>query len=179
MATDIEALLKRKLHRAVATLIPVLANEAVNHSLDAFKKQAWDGQQWRRRIYRKGEGRSILIKSGRGRRGMHVVSTSATGFVYGNDVPYMKAHNEGFTGSVKVKAYTRNKFSKSKVGSGKFTKSGKERLKTVSTISGSIQVKAHSRKMNLPRRQFAGNSAELRARLITKGKAHLLKAMQP
>lgn len=156
----------------------ILANEAVNHSLDAFKKQAWDGQQWRRRYYRKGQGPSILIKSGRGRRGMRVISVSATGFIYGNDVPYMKAHNDGFSGTVQVSSYTRNKFSKSKVESGKFTKSGKERLKTVSSISGSVQVKAHSRKMNLPRRQFAGKSKELMQRLITKGQAHILKAFR-
>lgn len=178
MATDFTNALQNKLKKAVASLPVILANEAVNHSLDAFKAQAWDGQQWRRRIYRKGQGSSILIKSGRGRRGMRVISTSATGFVYGNDVPYMAAHNRGFSGTVKVKAYKRNKYSKSKQGTGKFTKSGKERMKTVSTLSGSKNVKAHTRRMNLPRRQFAGKSQQLMQRLINKGQSHILKAFK-
>jgi hypothetical protein len=71
-----------------------------------------------------------------------------------NSMPYAKALNEGFEGTVTVKAHTRNKYSKSKAGTGKFTKKGKERMQTVTSKSGSGQVKSHSRKMKIPKRQF-------------------------
>ena len=37
---------------------------------------------------------------------------------------------------------------------GQFTKTGKERMQTVTYKSGSSQVRAHQRKMNIPKRQF-------------------------
>ncbi|MNF85492.1 hypothetical protein D3C84_678890 [compost metagenome] len=71
-----------------------------------------------------------------------------------NNQPYAKVHNEGFEGTVTVKSHTRNKYSKTKVGTGKFTKKGKERTKTMTAKSGESTVKAHSRKVKIPKRQF-------------------------
>ncbi|WP_298307233.1 hypothetical protein [Flavobacterium sp.] len=71
-----------------------------------------------------------------------------------NNRPYAKAHNEGYEGTVSVKAHTRNSYSKTKVGTGKFTKKGKERTKTLTTKSGESKVKAHSRKIKIPQSQF-------------------------
>lgn len=71
-----------------------------------------------------------------------------------NSMPYAKAHNEGFQGTVTIKAHSRNKYSKAKKGTGKFTKKGKERMQTVTYKSGSSEVRAHQRKMNIPKRQF-------------------------
>ena len=71
-----------------------------------------------------------------------------------NNMPYAKVHNEGLKETVTVKAHTRNKYSQTKVGTGKFTKKGKERTKTLTAKSGENKVKAHSRKANFPKRQF-------------------------
>jgi hypothetical protein len=69
-------------------------------------------------------------------------------------MPYAKVHNEGFKGEVTVKSHTRNRYSKAKVGTGKFTQKGKERKKTVTFKSGETTVKSHTRKVNIPQRQF-------------------------
>lgn len=53
-----------------------------------------------------------------------------------NNMPYAKIHNESFEGTVSVKAHTRNQYSKTQISTGKFTKKGKERKKTVTFKSG-------------------------------------------
>ena len=70
-------------------------------------------------------------------------------------MPYAKSHNEGFNGTVSVKAHTRNQYTKTQVGTGKFTKKGKERMKSAIMKTGQTTVKAHTRKVNLQQRQFA------------------------
>lgn len=180
MAGSIEEIVKRKLAKAISTLPPVLGNVAVNHSLDSFKSQGWDGSAWRKRLYSKGQGPTILVKSGAGRRSIRILETGPKRVVYGTDVKYMRAHNEGFSGTVNVKSYSRNTYGRSKVYSvNQRTKAGNPRSKTVSFVTGSGNVKAHTRKMNLPRRQFAdsgpAHSVILRKRLIQAGKAHILK----
>jgi phage gpG-like protein len=160
----------------------MLGNVAVNFFLDRFKAQNWIGnttEPWKQRKANKGrnQGRAILVQSGRLRRSIRITKISELTAVIGSDVPYAKAHNEGFRGTVNVKAYTRHKYGKEKTGTGKFTKSGKERTKTVQRITGSGQVKAHTRKMNLPRRQFMGSSPVLENQLKRKLLAELLKGL--
>ena len=69
-------------------------------------------------------------------------------------MPYADAHNEGLNKKVTIKAHSRNRYSKTMIGTGKLTKTGKERRKTVSYKSGESTVKTHKRQMNIPRRQF-------------------------
>lgn len=71
-----------------------------------------------------------------------------------NSMPYAKAMNEGFKGTVTVKAHVRNKYIKTKVKTGLFTKKGTARTKTLTSKAGETQVKSHSRKMNIPKYQF-------------------------
>lgn len=97
---------------------------------------------------------TILIKTGKLRAATYF-TTQAGQATIKNHMPYAKAHNEGFKGDVSVKAHTRNQYTKTKVGTGKFTKKGKERMKTMTMKSGQFSVKAHTRSMNLPQRQFA------------------------
>jgi phage gpG-like protein len=166
--------------KAMAKLPKVVGNEVVNFSKESFNRQAWLGdsvEPWRKRRYKKKDsGRAILVKTGRLRRSIRVVSSNLDTVVVGTDVPYAKAHNEGYNGTVSVKAHQRNKYSKSKVGSGSFTKSGKERMKTVTSISGSGMVKAHTKRMKLPKRQFLGNSQYLVARLKRVAILHISKS---
>lgn len=169
--------------KAIAGLPVVLGNEAVNYSLDAFKNQAWDGAQWKKRKSKRGQNGTILVKTGRGRRSIRILEVGENRVVYGTDVSYMRAHNEGFTGPVSVKSYTRKKFGSSKVYSlSQKTRAGNRKTKTVSFVTGEIKVRAHTRNMNLPRRQFAdsgtAHSQALIKRLTSAGKAHIFKQLK-
>jgi phage gpG-like protein len=146
----------------------ILGNEAVNFFIDSFRNQGWLNNRfepWKKRKSKIGTGRSILVQTGRLRRGIRITSNSGGKVIIGNDAPYAKAHNDGFRGTVRVVAHERNQYSKSKVGTGKLTKKGKERMKTVSTISNTFVVKAHARRMNMPVRRFMGESQYLTIRL--------------
>lgn len=185
MAKNFNILAKHEQHfKKVLMYAPgMLGNVAVNFFLDRFRYQNWLGhtaEPWRqrRRNTRRNRGRALLIQSGRLRRSIRITKVTGLTVTIGTDVPYAKAHNTGFKGSVAVKAFSRNKYSKQKVGSGKYTKTGKERMKTVSRVSGSVQVKAHNRKMNIPRRQFMGRSPVLDKMLQRKLLAELLKGQR-
>lgn len=161
----------------------MLGNTAVNFFLDRFRYQNWLGnatEPWAQRRSRKGRnaGRAILVQSGRLRRSIRITRISGLQVAIGTDVPYAKAHNEGFRGTVSVRGYARNRFSTEKVGSGKFTKKGKERMKTVKRISGSIEVKAHTRRVKIERRQFMGDSPVLDRLLQRQLTAELMKGLR-
>lgn len=177
MANDIETILREKLKKALATLPKVLANEAVNYSLDAFKSQSWDGQQWPARKDKRNT-RSLLIRSGRMRRAIRVEDITDKGFVLVNDTPYAKAHNEGFDGAVSVRSFKRKSFGKGKVYSiNDRTKKGGRKSKTVSFQTGESTVKAHTKRLRIPQRRFMGKTDALISRLCEKGKQHLLKSL--
>ena len=161
----------------------MLGNMAVNFFLDRFRYQNWLGattEPWRQRRRNKGRnaGRAILIQSARLRRSIRLTKVSGLTAHIGSDVPYARVHNEGFRGTVSVKAHSRNRYGKEKIGTGKFNKSGSERMKTVQRITGTGQVKAHTRKVNIPRRQFMGNSPVLNKQLQRKLMAELMKGLR-
>ena len=108
---------------------------------------------WRRtstkqnRFAQKSQG--ILIKTGRLRRSPRTRNLNNRSFIMTVDVPYAKAHNEGFSGTVTVSEHTREKNALVMIQSIKSKKS-----KKVKTTIGTINVKSHTRNMNIPRRQF-------------------------
>jgi len=132
---------------------PGMAGKKILRFIDGnFRAQGWQGttfQPWKE-ISRKG---TILVKTGKLRRSFRqeisngAVRTWSTG-------PYAKVHNEGFKGEVNIRAYKRSLYVASKIGTGRFTKTGKERTKTVHTKTGESMVKAHIRNVNMPKRQF-------------------------
>lgn len=121
-----------------------------------FRAQGFQGTTFKKWKANKRNG-TILIKTGKLRAATYF-TTQAGQATIKNHMPYAKAHNEGFKGEVSVKAHTRNQYTKTKVGTGKYTKKGKERMKTAIMKTGQSTVKAHTRKMNLPQRQFAPTS---------------------
>lgn len=173
---------KKKLERVVSTLPKIIGNEAVNWTRDNFQQQGWPGLSFSAWPSRKGNsraGRQILVKSGRLRRSPAVLETNTSGVVIGiRGVPYARAHNEGYSGTVQVKSFSRKRYTKGRVGSGKFTKAGRERMKTVKSISGAITVKAHSRRMNMPQRKFIGASPVLTSILLKKARIHLARSLR-
>lgn len=161
----------------------MLGNDAVNFFLDSFKRQAWLGnnlQPWAKRRNNKGRnsGRAILVDTGRLRRSIRIIGVSAGAVTIGTDVPYAKAHNEGFRGVVNVKEHTRNQYKKEKQATGKLTKTGKERMKTVQRISANHTVKAHTRKVNITQRQFMGESPYLTKILQRRLQAEMMKGLR-
>ena len=173
--------MKAKFKQAMASLPVVVGNEVVNFSKERFTDQAWNDkgrEPWASRKSKKNAGRSILVQSGRLKRSPRVISTTADSVTVGSDVPYAQAHNDGFSGSVSVKSYQRNKYSKSKQATGKTNKSGTARKETISSVTGNGMVKAHTRQMNIPRRQFLGPSANMMERLKKVAAKHLLKSLQ-
>lgn len=117
--------------------------------------------RWRKRkVERKkrDNGRGILVRTGKLMRGNRAAPKPMVARVV-NSVPYAHVHNEGFQGTVQVKAHTRNLYTRKREGTGIHNiKTQKERLKTITRKSGEAQVKAHSRKVMIPKRPFMKNS---------------------
>lgn len=173
--------IKARLLQVQKNLPAKLGNEAVNFFRQSFRSQGWNGasfQAWSPRRGKKDKGRGLLIKSGRLRRSIHIARITGNSVVIATDVPYARVHNEGFSGSVNVKSFTRNKYGKVKQGTGKLTKTGKERMQSVTRVTGSGKVKAHTRYMKMPRRQFMGASPFLTNRLTRIIAADIQKALK-
>ena len=129
---------------------PLLAgNEAVNFTLDNFKRQGFLGntfEPWKTRkvgwVKDKRKGRAVLVDTGRLRRSIRITKLNQDSVTIGSDVKYARAHNEGASIGViqSVRGFTR--------------KNGQS-------------VKAHTRRINvrIPKRQFIGNSPYLNARI--------------
>ncbi|MDR1865978.1 MAG: phage virion morphogenesis protein [Bacteroidales bacterium] len=136
--------------KAIDKLPAKVATAAVNFSKSRFVKQNWHDQSpepWekRRRDRRGGKKRqkgAVLVDSGRLKRSIRIVSISRERVVTGTDVPYARIHNDGLDGAVQVRKHNR----RSRKGN----------------VYG---VKAHTRKVKMPRRRFLGDSAELARQL--------------
>ena len=127
------------------------ANIALRFIDGNFRAQGYQGRSFQR--WKKSRKGTTLVKSGalRAATSYSIQTGQVTIF---NRMAYAKIHNEGFKGSISVKAHTRNRYTKSRVGTGKLTKTGKERMQTVTAKSGESRVKAHLRNVDIPQRQF-------------------------
>lgn len=137
-----------------------VGNMAVNFYKDSFKRQGYiensSVKKWdKRKNNAKGEGRAILVKTGRLRRSIRIIRSGLGYVVVGTDVPYAQIHNEGgvIRTTQRVRSYSRKAF--------KRTWKGKRQNISASTIS------AHARIVNtkIPQRQFMGLSAFLIRRI--------------
>jgi len=144
--------------------MPILGQTAVNFFKDRFRAQAWTdkrAERWKSRKNReKGNRRAILTKSGRLKNSIRLARASRSEALIRIPVKYAIAHNEGFKGNVKVRQHQR-------VIRGRVTvQSISTRRKSTRRVAmGSTTVKAHTRKMNMPQRQFVGNSHTLNRKL--------------
>jgi phage gpG-like protein len=152
-----------KRFKGVWLRVPLLVgNEAINFTLDNFRRQGFLGstfQPWatRKTGWKKDKrkGRAILTDTSRLKRSIRITKLSADEVAYGTDVKYAQAHNEGLKLGIiqSVKSFTR--------------KSGAE-------------VKAHTRRIDqrIPKRQFMGNSPYLNARITRVVSAAFLKELK-
>jgi hypothetical protein len=191
----------KRFNNAVRRLPLQLGNEALLFTKDAFRQQGWLGdrlEKWppRKQVTKWGvtprnKGRAILMDKGRLRRGNRIVRHNINEVVLGNDVPYARAHNDGFRGKVaqRVKEFTRKQtfagiassFKVQGVGVITGARSSVKTKKAMkpAKVQAMVRVKAHSRTINmrLPRRRFMGHSQYLNKRLYRKAQANIQKAL--
>ncbi|AZZ57565.1 phage virion morphogenesis protein [Riemerella anatipestifer] len=150
--------LQRRVAQTLRELPPIIGEEVVHFAQDNFDRQSYNGEAWQKRKNptkwgkRDEEGRALLVKTAKLRRSIRIgqVWEDKVRVVAGGaDVPYAKAHNEGFSGAVEQKVNP-------------FLRRGKK--------GEPIAVKGHTRTIhqNIPKRQFIGDeesSAELRQRI--------------
>ncbi len=118
----------------------IIAETAVEYYRQAFDVKGFDGNPWAPAKKPRSNG-SLLVDSGTLVNSIEptVITPEKVVISAGHTkAPYAKAHNEGLSGPIQVKAFTR--------ADGK-------------------NVKSHTRNMNLPQRQFMGMSEELNARI--------------
>lgn len=171
---NIDQVLHAKLKKAISSLPAVLVNEAVNWTKDNFTRQGWPGksfERWRQRKpgSKRNQGRAILVDTGYLKRSIRKISTGPLSATFGTDAKYARAHNDGFKGTVNVKAHKRATIGTVKVSTGKTG----QPYKKVRGITGMGQVKAHQRQMNMPRRRFIGYSPVLQSILKKKAIVHI------
>lgn len=122
----------------------IVAETATEYYKERFREKEFDGSPWQPAKVPKRRG-SLLVDSGSLLNSIRPVHVWRDGVIIsaGNlKVDYAKAHNEGFVGNVTVPAHTRR------------TKRG-----------GNVSVRQHSKSVDMPRRQFMGESRELADRL--------------
>lgn len=127
----------------LAEAAEIVAETATEYYKETFKKKAFDGNPWSPAVCPRKNG-SLLIDSGALLNSIRpaVVTPERVVISAGNDkVDYAQTHNEGFGGSVSIPAHIRH------------------------TKRKEVKVKAHTRRTNIPKRQFLGNSAELNKKI--------------
>ena len=173
------------INKAIKGLPRLIGTEAVNFYKQRFREQAWSDnttEPWAKRKdnAKRNKGRAILVDKGRLRNSIRITQITENSVTIGNSVPYAKAHNEGFKGLVNVKAHKRNRYKKVDVYSIEVfsIKSKQGRKSRITQVAGSGEVKAHTRFMNLPKRQFMGKSAVLEQRLKRVIRAYIIRTIK-
>lgn len=155
----------QRTHTVLRKLPLIAANTAKTFFQGNFNRQSWTDnttEPWKKRKpgSKRNKGRAILTDTGRGKRSIRVVKADwenvEVGITDANVQKYMGAHNNGFRGTVSVSNHPR--IASRKVATryrkdGKASKIGRRKIRGASHI-----VSAHTRKMNIPRRRFIGNS---------------------
>lgn len=157
-----------ELAKVYKTLPHKIAVTAVNFSKENFKRQGWldNGlQRWaprKKRGSRRTDNRAILVKSGRLRRSIRATSVTDSQIIIGTDVPYAQAHNEGGNQEVtqNVGAHARKAHSRKA-----YTTTGGRKVAAGVVKGHSVKAFTRKRKLNIPKRQFMGQSQALEIRI--------------
>lgn len=144
----------------------VFGTVAVNFFKDSFRRQGWSDKRlvkWTA-LKKPSKGRAILIRRGHLRNSIHVNTANFNRIEIGSNLPYAAAHNNGVESeTVSVRAHTRRQYANEQT---KYTtKSGKERSRTDKVETSRTTVRSHTREMNLPQRQFMGDSEMMNRKL--------------
>lgn len=88
----------QRLQRTMDTFPRMAAGESVRFFARRFDRGGFFDRgfhKWKPRKNNKDKGRAILVKSGRLRDDIRILSVSRRGFTVGTDLPYARAHNKG------------------------------------------------------------------------------------
>lgn len=148
---------KKALEKKLRVIPRKMGMLALDHFDKSFRNQGFTDttlQPWKKtksgkanRFGRPSQG--ILIGRGRLRRGTRMAAVTYNSVIIENAVEYGVVHNDGFKGTVRVPEHTRKQTFRYKYGNKKRTE------------TRTVTVSAHTRKMNMPRRRFMGNSRML------------------
>lgn len=169
----------RRTEAKLRTFPLIAANVGKNFFQDRFRVQNWIGyttEVWKSRspATKRNKGRAILTDTGRLKRSIRIIKATWGIVQVGTDVEYAGIHNEGFRGNVSIGEHSRIA---SRKRSTRFLKNGTASKNNMRKIRGSShQVKSHTRKINMPRRRFIGDSPHLN-RLIQREFISLLKSI--
>lgn len=148
---------------------------------ESFRRQGWwdrNKEKWaeRKDRKRKGKGRAILVRSGRLRRSIRVIHSTAGKVIVGTDVPYARIHNEGgeFMVTQNVSSHTRKAHGRK----GYTTASGRK-VRRGTVREHTVKAHGRTRKVGMPRRQFMGSSAALERRLYGLVSREVYAALKP
>lgn len=161
----------KKTKRAMDKFPVLAANAAENFFKDNFNNQSWTGQTqepWKKRKTDKNthdSGRAILVKSGRLKRSIRKMRADWTAVIVGTNEPYAEIHNEGFRGTEMVRQHFRIATKKAVTRYKKNNTASKSKGAFTRIKGKGHEVKAHMRKMNMPRRRFIGESPYLNQRI--------------
>ena len=125
----------------------IIAEEATEYYKESFERKGWNGAPWLPVKNPPSRG-SLMLRSTQLMNSIRPIEINKERVViaagYEDRVQYARVHNEGYDGTVNVKAFTR-------------------------MVKGKPQqVKDHTRHMQIPQRQFMGVTDELEERLTTR-----------
>lgn len=139
MKIEIDKLLENQMEEILQGTAQIVAETSVEYFQNTFRTKKFDGNPWAPPRVPKRSG-SLLVQSGALLNSIRPVLVSPERIVIaaGNEkVDYAQVHNEGFTGTVTVPAHIRH------------------------TRRGDQVVRQHTRRVNIPQRQFIGAAQEL------------------
>ena len=162
MKIEIDKLLEDQMEEIMQGTAQIVAETSVEYFQDTFRAKKFDGNPWAPPRAPKRSG-SLLVQSGALLNSIRSILVSPERIVIaaGNEkVNYAQVHNEGFKGEVTVSAYKRviKPVKKKTNGDGEEKQDSDENMTTQN-------VKEHTRRMNIPQRQFIGNAQELETEL--------------
>ena len=168
---SIKAIVEKRMNSILAKLPTVVGNEALKFTQERFIQQDWldnGSQPWQERSAKnkKNQGRKILVKTGRLFRSPRIIETGTNRVVIGvTDVPYAAIHNYGgeIHQAARSETFARDRITRGK-NKGKFKKMKVSAFRAGSSKGFSFK----ERTIRMPKRQFIGNSPELRSRLVEK-----------
>ncbi|MGR3790051.1 MULTISPECIES: hypothetical protein [Flavobacterium] len=141
----------REVRQYASVAFPRVAGELTLRFINGnFRAQGFQGATFKK--WKKSKG-TTLVKTGALRSATFFTTQNGQATIK-NNMPYAKTHNEGFKGVVSVKAHTRNTYKTERVGTGLFTRNGTERTRSVTVKTGERTVKAHTRNVDIEKRQF-------------------------
>lgn len=163
------------LEQRLAKIPDIVGNEVVNYSLEAFRKQGWDGVPWQKDKDKKknkpGNNQAILVSTGKLRISIGVINTTPTSVTVGSRdyVPYAKIHNYGgvINKPAREEDFQRSRYKIGKRGKmfGGMGAFKKMTLKDKVAASGIKGLKFKAYQITMPQRQYLGITNELRERI--------------